>query len=199
VQLRLQTIPLKTSLLACLQGQTNANYCTKGIFISTEVEFASVRRIGRLKRGAEFKACVCASRKPRNVSADGNYTSFIILSPNAHFSHIFLTTLGRSAWQRWVPRGGKGKDQPAQHQKAANICRASWVGHPHDERFEILDIHTGLPVAGDTTDNGTRSAAAHQQDEGLRDVVTEAAPVQTGNAEVVRQKQEEDFKILDLP
>ena len=32
-------------------------------------------------------SAVCASRKPRNDSADGNYTSFLVLSSDAHFSH----------------------------------------------------------------------------------------------------------------
>ena len=32
----------------------------------------------------------------------------------------------------------------AQHEKQADIYRASWVGHPHDQNFEVLDLETGL-------------------------------------------------------
>ncbi len=49
------------------------------------------------------------------------------------------------------------------------IYRASWVGHPRDEDFEILDINTGLPVSGRHDRHG-RSAAALQRDEGLKDM-----------------------------
>ena len=46
--------------------------------------------------------------------------------------------------------------------------------------------------------NGTRSAAVAQQGEKLRDVATEAHPAQTGKAEVVPHKKEEEFEIFDL-
>jgi hypothetical protein len=34
----------------------------------------------------------------------------------------------------------------AQDEKAPTIYRASWVGHPQDEDYEVFDINTGLPV-----------------------------------------------------
>ena len=87
----------------------------------------------------------------------------------------------------------------AQDEKAPTIYRASWVGHPQDEDFEILDINTGLPIGADTTDNGTRSASRVHRDEELRGVATKAALAPTTEAEVVRHKHVEDFEILDLP
>jgi len=87
----------------------------------------------------------------------------------------------------------------AQDQSAVNIYRASWVGHPADEDFEILDLDTGLPVTRDTMANGTKSAAAVRPGDELRDAATEVAAAQTGKADVVPHKEEEDYEILDLP
>ena len=85
-----------------------------------------------------------------------------------------------------------------QDEKAAAIYRASWVGHPQDQDFEILDLATGLPGPRETRANGTRSAAVVQQDEVLQDAAAGAAPAQSGKAETVRSKQDEEFQILDL-
>jgi len=86
-----------------------------------------------------------------------------------------------------------------QDEKAPTIYRASWVGHPQDEDFEILDLDTGLPVTRDTMANGTKSAAAVRPGDELRDAATEVAAAQTGKADVVPHKEEEDYEILDLP
>jgi hypothetical protein len=81
-----------------------------------------------------------------------------------------------------------------------DIYQASWVtaGHSHEPSYIILDINTGLPVNGDTTANGMRSAAVVQQDEELLDAATEALPAQIGESDVApRKKTEEQFEILD--
>ena len=87
----------------------------------------------------------------------------------------------------------------AQDEKAPTIHRASWVGHPADEDFEILDINTRLPVAGDTTDNGMRSDVVVQHDKELQDALTVAHPEQAGKARAVPHRRDEEYEILDLP
>jgi hypothetical protein len=86
----------------------------------------------------------------------------------------------------------------AQDEKAPTIYRASWVGRPQDEDFEILDLATGLPVPRDTTARGTRLAIVVQQDEVLQDAAAGAPPAQPGKVEVAPHKTEEEYEILDL-
>ena len=78
---------------------------------------------------------------------------------------------------------------------------ASWVtaGNSQEPSYTILDINTGLPVNGDATANGTRSAAVIPQDEALRDATTEVASAQTGNVEVAPREKDLEYEILDLP
>jgi len=84
-----------------------------------------------------------------------------------------------------------------QDEKAPTIYRASWVGHPQDQEFEILDINTRLPVNGDTPASGSQSDAVVGEVEERRDAATEAHPMKTGKCEVVRHKEEDDLLILD--
>ena len=44
----------------------------------------------------------------------------------------------------------------AQDQKAATIYRASWVGRPNDEDFEIGDLETGLRESGEKPASGSQ-------------------------------------------
>jgi len=86
----------------------------------------------------------------------------------------------------------------AAQQATPDIYRASWVGRPHDEDFEILDYNTGLPVTSDTAVNATKPAHSPKQNEQLRAATTEALPVQTGMSEIARHELNEEFEILDL-
>src|SRR5271169_5775439 len=85
----------------------------------------------------------------------------------------------------------------AQEEKAAKIYRASWVteGRSQEPDYIILDRDTGLPVSTETTANGTRSATVLQQDEEPWDATTKTPPAQTGKAEVVPRKKEEEYEI----
>ena len=85
----------------------------------------------------------------------------------------------------------------APDEKAPTIYRASWVGHPHDEDFEILDLATGLPVPRYTRAKGTRSAIVVQQDEVLQDAAAGAAPAQSGKVEVAPHKEGDELLVLD--
>jgi hypothetical protein len=85
----------------------------------------------------------------------------------------------------------------APDEKAPTIYRASWVGHPQDEDFEILDLATGLPVPRYTRASRTRSAIVVQQDEVLQDAAAGAAPAQSGKVEVAPHKEGDELLVLD--
>jgi hypothetical protein len=79
-----------------------------------------------------------------------------------------------------------------------DIYRASWVGHPGVEDFEILDINTGLPATRNSMTSGGRSEAIVQLDEEVRDAAAEAHAAQAGKGEVAQRKKDVEFEILDL-
>ena len=85
----------------------------------------------------------------------------------------------------------------AQHEKQADIYRASWVGHPQDEVFEILDLNTGLPATRGNMTSGGRSEAIVQLDEEVRDA-PETHDAQAGKGKVAQRKKDVEFEILDL-